>query len=266
MKALKLSSDPNEKKLLKAQCSDIMTTAGRIKSDTNWKPTAESLSLRPGKVDISQWAAEVVSAQSTSAGLEDITSQSSLSRHGLSSTTAPVDNVSIPSGKTSPSSILVTGPSSYTQQFSSFESETRREPHVLFINLSDDQFSSPSTFGPSAPTDARHEDRPQPKPNSAADIHEASSAALSTLSLQSPSVPHLDSRAQHEVPTSATPSMAPYSHIHRLVEPASSRKRSKREDIILLKASMVNGFKCPPWDKTPLPNEFVTLKDTELFV
>jgi calpain-7 len=265
MKAMKLSLDPNEKKLLKAQCSDIMTTAGRIKSDPNWKPTAETLSLRPGKVDISQWQAEIISVQSNSTGLEDTTSQSNLSRHGLSPTTASDDNVNISSGKTSPSSISVTGPSDCTQQFSSFEGETLQELNVL-IDLSDVRFLSPSHYRSSTPTDTRPEDRSQHKPHSATDILEVPSAAVGKLSLQSPSIPHLDSRAQHDVFASATPSVAPYSHIHRLVEPASSRKRSKREDIILLKASMVNGFKCPPWDKTPLPDEFVTLKGTELFV
>jgi hypothetical protein len=76
----------------------------------------------------------------------------------------------------------------------------------------------------------------------------------------------LHKNVTHDSDTNATPSVASYSHIHRLVEPASTRKKSKREDIILLKASMVNGFKCPPWDKNPLPSEFVAQQDTELFV
>jgi calpain-7 len=86
------------------------------------------------------------------------------------------------------------------------------------------------------------------------------------LPLRTPSAPHLSSIVQRKATASASPSMASYSHIHRLAEPASTRKRSKREDIILLKASVFNGFKCPPWDKTPLPNEFVAQQDAELFV
>lgn len=63
----------------------------------------------------------------------------------------------------------------------------------------------------------------------------------------------------------AAPSLASYSHIRRLAEPLSTRKRSKKEEIILLKASMVNGFKCPPWDKFPSPAEFVRLQGEDLF-
>lgn len=62
-----------------------------------------------------------------------------------------------------------------------------------------------------------------------------------------------------------SPSVVPFSQIHRLVEPRSTRKRSKREDIILLKASMVNGFKCPPWDKPPSSNEFLADQGIEMF-
>lgn len=100
MKAMKLTSDPTEKKLLKTQCSDIMNTAGRIKSDTNWTPAIESQRSGSGKLDIGQWAEGVVSAQSISGGLEDTSSLP---------TTAPVDSVSIPSGKAKFSILSVSG-------------------------------------------------------------------------------------------------------------------------------------------------------------
>lgn len=48
----------------------------------------------------------------------------------------------------------------------------------------------------------------------------------------------------------------PATRIRKLREPVSSRKRKTKEDIILLKASLVNGVKCPPWDKTPNAAEF----------
>lgn len=66
--------------------------------------------------------------------------------------------------------------------------------------------------------------------------------------------------------TSAAPKLAPSSHIHRLAEPVSTRKRSRKEDIILLKASVVNGFKCPPWDKNPAPSDFTPQHGQELFM
>ncbi|KAF9731412.1 PALB protein [Paraphaeosphaeria minitans] len=46
------------------------------------------------------------------------------------------------------------------------------------------------------------------------------------------------------------------SHVRKLREPVSSRKRTTKEEIILLKASLVNGVKCPPWDKIPSADEF----------
>jgi hypothetical protein len=33
----------------------------------------------------------------------------------------------------------------------------------------------------------------------------------------------------------------------------------------LLKASVVNGFKCPPWDKTPAAADFLPENGQELF-
>ncbi|CAI6338442.1 unnamed protein product [Periconia digitata] len=63
-----------------------------------------------------------------------------------------------------------------------------------------------------------------------------------------------------------TPAIVPYSHIRKLVEPLSTRKRSKKEEIILLKASVVNGFKCPPWDRVPASSEFTANQPGQLFV
>jgi calpain-7 len=268
MKAMKLSSDPNEKKQLKSQCSDIMNTAGRIKNDTDWRSAVDSQQARvqTQKVNISQWAAEVVSAQPTPVDFGNNVSQSSLSRHGLSSMTAPLGNVSIPSGKRSLSTISIPGQNGRSFVSSGTCEELRMGPFVLLIDLSDDQ--SPSTFDLAslAHTDTRHEDRSQTTPNSVVGTHAPSSTALHTSPPLKLSSPDQHSKVTQAAAAEASPSIAPYSHIHRLAEPVSSRKRSKREDIILLKASMVNGFKCPPWDKTPSPDEFQAQQDTELFV
>jgi hypothetical protein len=66
--------------------------------------------------------------------------------------------------------------------------------------------------------------------------------------------------------TPIPPKLASPAHIHRLTEPVSTRKRSKKEDIILLKASVVNGFKCPPWDKIPATTDFTPQDGQDLFV
>lgn len=65
---------------------------------------------------------------------------------------------------------------------------------------------------------------------------------------------------------SVAPATVSYANIHRLAEPISNRKRSKKEDIILLKASVVNGFKCPPWDKTPSTSEFLLQGGRDAFM
>jgi len=259
MKALKLSSDPNEKKQLKAQCGDIMNVAGRIKNDTDWKPSVERRQIRTKNEQIGQWAAEVVSAQS-SAGFEETASQSSLSRHGLSSTTAPVDNVSVPSGKFSASSISLGGRNDYVHDAGSSE----KSAPVLLIDLSDDPVTS-SDIKPSAPTDTRHEDRPDPISGRSGSTQVLpSTVPVVSASLPSPAQQPNQGVIQDKV-APLSPSTASYSHIRRLAEPVSTRRRSKREDIILLKASMVNGFKCPPWDKNPSPAEFMPQQDVELF-
>jgi calpain-7 len=263
MSALKLSSDPHEKKQLKAQCSDIMTAAGRIKNDANWKPAVEPQERTPQRLDINQWAAEVTSARSPIAGHEDNASESNVSRHGLSSTTAPVDNVSVSSGKLS-NSLSFTGQRGCDQR-SEPDRKATCSP-VLLIDLSSDQSSSLPHFTSNALTNARHEDRPQAKWSPAMETPVLSSANVGTSPTPAPSSTHIPTTVSHEGAASASPSMASYSHIHRLAEPVSTRKRSRREDIILLKASMVNGFKCPPWEKNPSANEFIAQQDMEIFM
>ena len=61
------------------------------------------------------------------------------------------------------------------------------------------------------------------------------------------------------------PASAPSTRIARLVEPVSSRTRTRREEIILLRASIVNGFKCAPWDKFPTSSDFALGDDHYLF-
>ena len=51
-----------------------------------------------------------------------------------------------------------------------------------------------------------------------------------------------------------------------LKEPQSTRKLEKREQILLLKASFLNGFKFPPWTTPPEPNEFELRQGEELFL
>jgi len=262
MKALKLSSDPTEKKHLKAQCGEAMNVAGRIKNDTDWKPSIEHPQARTKNERINQWATEVVSAQS-SAGLEDSVSQSSLSRHGLSSTTTPVDDVGVLSGKHSASLVSSGGRNKYAQH-SEYVHGSVQPASELLIDIAEDHVL-PSDLKSSLPTDTRNEGRPQHTLHSTSDGQLPSSSRAAAIPKHSPPAQHPDQNAAQDQTTAPSPAIAAYSQIHRLAEPISTRKRSKREDIILLKASMVNGFKCPPWDNNPTANEFVALPGADLF-
>jgi calpain-7 len=50
-----------------------------------------------------------------------------------------------------------------------------------------------------------------------------------------------------------------------LIEPKSDRKLPTSEQIILLRASQLNGFKFPPWTNAPQDSDFRLLSDQEPF-
>jgi calpain-7 len=195
MKALKLSSDQDERKLLKAQCGEIMNVADRIKKTVTWTPPANSQQTDTKNNHTGQWAAQVAVTANPASAFEDATTQSNSSRHGFSS---PLMS----------------------------DSSYQDNPNVKASNGFNVDNAPNSNVRPS----------PRPYPASA-----PSQSAISHSSRAAPS-PAAESQSQ----------------IYRLREPASSRQLSKREEIILLKASMVNGFKFPPWTKDPPADEFAS--------
>ncbi|KAF1843876.1 cysteine proteinase [Cucurbitaria berberidis CBS 394.84] len=259
MQALRLSSNPDEKQQLKAQCGEIMTVADKIKNAAEWTPLAKQQPAIKLNERIDQWAAEVAVNAEPKTTFEDMASRSSSSRYGPSSTTAPVENVRATSGKS-----LVSSNSAPLQRESMPQPETPQQgvhdAPILLIDVSDDQAPSLDNV-PSTPADAPHEDS-----------HGVDSAVSPGVGVKSSPVPQSPAPRPHQSHLKAdlaalsSPSTASYSHIHRLAEPVSSRKRSKREDIILLKASMVNGFKCPPWKENPSTAEFAPQQGGEPFV
>lgn len=263
MGALRLSSDPTEKQRLKAECRDIMNAADRIKNDVDWRPTAALRQESSQGMNINQWAADLVSAQSPSVGSEYATEQASSLRLGLSSTTATPDNASSSSGKYI----------SFRTSLTSHEGPIRRKgileklmhySDVPLIEPSNNHFPILEEFIPSSTADIRHEDRPQPVSEPIFEKYLPPVAKFSALSEPADALQDQTSTMRDKA-HSSSPSKTVYSHVHRLTEPISTRRRAKREDIILLKASMVNGFKCPPWDRNPSPDEFVAIRNTELF-
>jgi calpain-7 len=241
MKAMRLSSNADEKKQLKAQCGDIMNVADRIKNTEAWKPSVAPQPSNSRNEQIGQWAAEVAVNADSGAAFEDITSESGSSHYGLSSTLVPVEDTRATSGKSS-------------------RGVTYDTP-MLLMNLSNDAFPSPVNNTPRAPTDAPHEDS-----SDAVLRNQVPTGAVHNTQINSSVQPSLPPQVIPKTePPSLSPSTAPYSQIHRLREPVSSRKLPAKESIILLKASMVNGFKCPPWDKTPSIGEFMLQEGEVLF-
>lgn len=51
----------------------------------------------------------------------------------------------------------------------------------------------------------------------------------------------------------------------KLVEPKSNRKLATSEQILLLKASHLNGFKFPPWTNAPRESDFQLTDGQEQF-
>jgi calpain-7 len=261
MKALKLSSSPDEKKQLKAQCGEIMNVADRIKNTETWEPEVKPQPASSRNERTGQWVAEVAVTADSVDAFEDLTSQSGSSRYDLSSTTAPVDHVNATIGKSSASSM-----SAFVQRTGVFPTgspkQSAPETPALLIDLSDDL---PFLDKASPPTDALHEDSPHIKRDYKIDTQNVPTPVIRPTALPQESTPSVEPKLPTAQTAAISPSVAPYSQIRRLPEPISSRKLPPKESIILLKASMVDGFKFPPWDKTPSTDEFALQAGVDCF-
>ncbi|KAF2129911.1 cysteine proteinase [Dothidotthia symphoricarpi CBS 119687] len=263
MKALKLSSSVEEKKQLKAQCAVIMDVADRIKNAKEWTPLTKRQPEKTKHEQIGQWAVNVANTAQSAVTSEDATSQSNSSYRGLSSTTLPVEHVFEVSGKSSASSAFL----AQRERANASKQPKNDTPDgsALLTDLSHQQ--SPSSYNgiSSPPANIRDQTGTQ--------ITGEHTFITRTPPITSPeALPSLAATASglrqgrfDEQAAPKPPSTTSYSHVRKLAEPISSRKRSKKEDIILLKASVVNGFKCPPWDKNPSPNEFALQEGVKLY-
>jgi len=92
MKALKLSSNSDERKQLKAQCSEVMSDADRIKKTESWISSHAPPPTRSQNEHIGHRAAEVAVSSGSSTAVKDSTAQPTLSRHESSSSTMAFDD------------------------------------------------------------------------------------------------------------------------------------------------------------------------------
>jgi len=238
MQGIELSSTLEEKTQFRVQTADIMDVAARIKNSTSWTPSGTQVQAGTKNGQIGQWAEDVaITRGPEAAAFKRATSPSGSSRHNLSSATTPVENTCIPPCNP-PTSLRTNAPNAGSFSESASSMKSGDTPPVL-VDLLDGRKAS-SSRNATIPMGAK------------------------TSILRSPASETRKIVEKAEV-SSTSPSIAPFSQIHRLVEPRSTRKRSKKEDIILLKASVVNGFKCPPWDKPPSSDEFLANEGIELF-
>jgi calpain-7 len=141
------------------------------------------------------------------------------------------------------------------------------------IDFSEDQPQTLYESSWQAPADSQHKGSQQAHNNDLLDAGSAQEAAQSAPSPLSQSgyqrsITAANGSAEMALARAEREKAAKFAspaHVRRLTEPVSTRKRSRKEDIILLKASVVNGFKCPPWDKVPAAAEFVPENGQEVF-
>lgn len=270
MKALKLSSNAEEKKQLKTQCGVLMDVADRIKMSKDWSPLAQQQPENNMTAQIDQWAANVDVSASPGPAYEGTSSLQSLSPFSTSPSAAPANTRSV-SGNLPFSSV------SFPPQnipFANLVRDDFQNTSNSLIDFSDDDPRLPYINKWDAHADMRskehsHGGGERPSIGKSPQIIPKAPSPLTPTIFTSAYLPQQQA-SNPAAGGSATaapiaPKLASASHVHRLVEPVSTRKRSRKEDIILLKASVVNGFKCPPWDKNPAPADFVLQKDQELF-
>jgi hypothetical protein len=253
MTALKLSSNSDEKKQLKAQCSEMINVADRIKTTEEWAPLVAPQSSSPRDERVGQWAAHPAGSATPGTAFEESTKRSNSSHRDVSSTTGHIDGPAA-SGKSSASSLSAFVPQSDPSSTVPSFKQVERQDLLPLIDLSDD--TVPVDI-PRVHTGASHNDSSNVNIDHVHHSGDRHNMGLKTFA--TPQFPSAHPLPKAPTPQTAalTPSTAPHSQIHRLREPISSRKLPPKESIILLKASVVNGFKFPPWDKTPSADEFV---------
>ncbi|KAF3004993.1 cysteine protease [Curvularia kusanoi] len=264
MKALKLSSDPSEKRKLKSQCGVLMDVADRIKKSADWTPPGKRQPESSKNASIGQWAANV----------DVLTSPSPASEQAASSTISAVQ--SVPQSALPMTANLTTGSPHFSYVSASLRSPLDRGLYMDDRRQTFGSLNDPLSGQSLLPYNhwSANADAQFPENGCNQDVQllpfEAETRGSSPLthSISGTQLPHTSTGATSDFAsaTAVPPNFASPSRIHRLAEPLSTRRRSKKEDIILLKASVVNGFKCPPWDKTPASTDFIPQEGQDLFV
>lgn len=277
MQALKFSSDADEKKQLKSQCGLLMDVADRIKNAKDWTPIVQQQLKNTKHAQIGQWAATVDASERPGPAYDEATSPPSSFLQSNSPTAAPTSTHSTP-GKLPVLSVSGSPQNTLDQSMNPYFDQ---DDLISFIDFPSKHPSQLHDNGRMAEADLLHKDNSEAHGGVKSNVDtsfETFGMVAQPLTPSSPLVQHQPSNKSNTTAAAAVaaaaqpassmpiaPTLASRSHIHRLIEPRSTRMRSRKEEIILLKASVVNGFKCPPWEKIPGPAEFTLQDGQELF-
>ncbi|KAF2175919.1 calpain-like protease palB/rim-13, partial [Zopfia rhizophila CBS 207.26] len=260
VKALNLCTTSEEKKELRSQCSAVMDAAERIKSTEQWLPQsrslAESAQPKTKHEEIGMWAASVAQAashatalvESSSDTLNNSVSESSVPLLDLSSSSAPSLAIA-GAAPTIPGNFYTSTPPDIAESKDAHGLSTLKptQKSGAVGSLIDLQ---------QRPSCERQVGNAQPQP--VAHTH-SSSQTVGTIAQGI-------TRITADSVVAAASATGPRTQVRRLVEPTSTRELPTKERILLFKASVVNGFKFPPWEKNPSSSEFALEVGADLFL
>lgn len=283
MKALKLATDKNEKSELRSSCKSLLDEAERIKASQQWSSSSNVANRQPEVTlppstfpNIDLWANGVtastldpnpsVGRNTNSAGhvtasefslldlsITDSQTCSFQPRNGesISNVTSPAR---LPTQDIANHSSKLQNPLTSTSNTSAFdsllevhtsESKSKQATNVaqwpVLVHLESDSAQLSHVKEAFGPTNATF---PKPQPSTLAQLREIKS---------SPSTP-------------TTLSKELTAPIRKLTEPDSVRVLSQKEEILLLRASKLNGFTFPPWRAPSDSAEFALVNGAEAFM
>ncbi|KAF1966793.1 cysteine proteinase [Bimuria novae-zelandiae CBS 107.79] len=251
MGAVKLTVDAHEKKRLTQRFNAVADVARNVKSNT-WMPpksvapTASSVSPQDSQYSAQTAGSYVLAPESHLSANLQLQSRPKSKADGIGEWAADVAQTvhRIPSG-------------SYPQSTSSIQNTSSATQVATIAAVGNSLTSSPSHL-PTALLFYRNTNDENAWP----DLSRGTSQSQLDPTVRDDLKARLQEVIQKELPTVKPNTSA--AHVRRLREPISSRKRTTKEEIILLKASLVNGVKCPPWDKIPPAEEFA-LSGSEVY-
>lgn len=283
MKALKIATDGNEKSELRSGCKYLLDEAERIKASQQWSSSSNIAShqleatLPPSTFpNIDLWANGVTAStldpnpsvgRNTNSADHATTSEFSLHDLSIANSQAlsfqprngeNISNVTpparLPAQDIANHSFKLQNPLTSTSNTSAFDSllgvhtsksKSKQAANAaqwpILVRSESDSAQLSHVKEDFEPTNAT---LPKPQPSALAQLCEIKS---------SPSTP-------------TTSSNELTARIRKLTEPVSVRVLSQKEEILLLRASKLNGFAFPPWRAPPDSAEFALVDGAEAFI